>query len=88
MLSATREMRKETDVLNDVADRPTQPDRIPLARVPALHEHVARVGQEQSVDELEHGRLAGAARADQRERLPGADRQRDVVEDRAGRQCR
>ena len=75
-----RQVRKEADLLNHVADGSAKADRIPLARVPALHAHVAGVGQEQSIDQLEDGRLAGAARADERERLAGADRQRDVVE--------
>ena len=53
MLSATVRCGKQADVLNDVADRSPQADRIPLARVPALHEHLAGVGQQQPIDQLE-----------------------------------
>ena len=73
-------MRKQADLLNHVADRSPQANRIPLARVPALHAHVAGVGQQQSIDELEDGGLAGAARADERDDFAGADGQREVVE--------
>ena len=73
-------MRKQADVLNDVADRSPQANRIPLARVSALHAHVARVGQEQSIDQLEHGRLARAARADQRDHFAGVDGEGERIE--------
>ena len=77
---ADREVREEADLLNHVADRSPKADRIPLARVPTLHDHVTGVGQEQSIDQLEERRLARAARPDERQRLPRSYRQRDVVE--------
>src|SRR5262245_59434457 len=75
-------MRKQTDILDHVPDRSSEPNRIPLARVSALHTHVARVGKEQPVHQLEHGRLACAACANQRERLTSGDSDREVVEQR------
>ena len=75
-----REMRKQADLLNHVADRAPEPDRIPFARVLALHGDVAGVGEEQSIDELEDRGLARTARAHQRDDLTGLDRQREIVE--------
>ena len=70
MLSATVQMRKEADLLNHVANRSAKADRIPFARVSVLDAHVAGVRQEQPIDQFEDGRLARAARADQRDVSP------------------
>src|SRR5262249_12584822 len=59
-----------------------QLNRIPLARVFALHAHFAGVGQQQSIDQFEDGGLAGAARADERERFAGIDGEAESVENR------
>src|SRR5262245_17449907 len=75
-------MRKETDVLDDVANGSSKPDGIPLAGVAALHADVARVGNEQAIDEFEYGGFACTARTDERERFSCGDRERDIVEDR------
>ena len=41
------EMRKQANVLNDVADRSTQANRIPLTRVDALDAYLTGVGHQQ-----------------------------------------
>ena len=74
------QVRKEPDVLNDVAHGPSQADHIPFARVSALHAHLARLGQQQSIDQLEDRGLAGAARPDERHGLTGIDSQRESVQ--------
>ena len=55
------QMRKEADLLNHVADRAAEADGIPFAGVDALHQNVARIRQEQAIDQLEDRGLAGAA---------------------------
>ena len=74
-------MREEADLLDHVADGAPQANRIPLARVPAPARDTSPAsGSEQSIDELEDRRLAGAARADQRHDFAGVDSERESVE--------
>src|SRR6185436_6976755 len=75
------EVREQADVLNHVAHRSAQTNWIPRSRVDALDEHLADIGQQQPVDQLEHRRLTRTTRTDERKRLAGADGQRKVVED-------
>ena len=58
-----------------------QANGIPFTRVDALDAYLTGVGQQQPVHQLQHRRLACAARADERERLASTDGQREVVED-------
>ena len=82
MLPATLEVRKQTDLLNDVADRSSEANRIPFARVSALHAHLAGARQQQSIDQLEDGCFSSTAGADEGQCLTGANGQRDIVENR------
>lgn len=73
-------MRKEPDVLNHIPNGAPQANRIPFAGVFPLHPHVASVGHEQSIDELEGRGLTGATRADERHDFAGIDSERESVE--------
>ena len=74
------QMREQPDVLDHVPDGASEADGIPLARVPSFDPDVARVGHQQSIDQLEDGGLAGAARPDERDAGTGIDSQRESVE--------
>ena len=80
MFAGDGHVRKQPDVLQDVADTPPQTNRLPLARVAALDQDDARIGHQQSVDELEERGLAGAAAADERDDLARFDGEVEVIE--------
>src|SRR4051812_20426852 len=75
-----REMGKQADFLDHIPDGAPQANRIPFAAVSTLHPHGAGVWHEQTIDELEGRRLAGAARADERHHFAGIDSERESVE--------
>src|SRR5438093_13080947 len=74
-------MRKEADVLQHVPDATPQPDWLPLPRVAPLDQDDAVVLPQQTIDELQHRRLARTAAADKRKHIAGFDGQRKTVED-------
>jgi hypothetical protein len=78
-----REMRKEADFLDDVADPAAELDRIPLDRRSIVDEHGAVGRIEQPVDELERRRLSRAAAPEQHQRLAARDREMKIGEQRA-----
>ena len=67
------EMRKETAFLDDIAH--AEPERLPRSGIHrhAADEHPPAIRSEETDHEPEQGRLAAAARADQRETGPGPD---------------
>src|SRR5439155_12470102 len=77
---ANRHVRKESNLLQYVADAAPQADRFPRARVAALDDDGARVGLEQPVDQLQQRALPRAAAADEREHVARSDREREIVE--------
>src|SRR6202008_659045 len=75
-----RQMRKESHLLNHVADGSPEANRVPVAGVATLHADVTRVGQQQLIDELEDSSLAGAARPDERHGFAGFDSEAESIE--------
>ena len=74
MFSADGHVRKEPDLLEDVADPPAQLERIPLARVARPRPARRRAsGTISRLIELEQRALAGAAAADEGDRLARGD---------------
>ena len=71
-------VRKKADVLDDIADRPAQRDRIPLGGVPATDQYSPLLRQRQPVDQPQHRGLARAAAPDEGDDLatPDVERQR------------
>ena len=74
-------MRKESNVLEHIADAAAKPDAIPLAGVAAFDADTARGRQEQPIDQFENGALAGAAPPDQRDDFAPLNLEREPVED-------
>ena len=74
------EVREQAGVLNHVTGPPAQDDRIPLANLTIFDEHSTRIRFDQAIDQSQEGGLAGAAAADQRHGLVGANRQRQLVQ--------
>ena len=75
-------VRKQADILEHVADATSEPDAVPLARVTAFDPDRSRYRQQQTIDQLEDGGLAGAAPSHEHHDFAGADRQRESVEQR------
>src|ERR1700680_2099584 len=72
-------MWKETDLLDDVADRAAQFDDIASRGVHPVDGDNAAGGLDQPVDHLESGRLAAARRSNEHHRLAALDGQVEVV---------
>jgi hypothetical protein len=66
-------MRKQSDLLNDVADATLQPHGVPAASGPAIDQHIAGAGEEQAIHHFERGGFAGTAAAEQDQRASFAD---------------
>ena len=79
-----RHVREEADFLEHVADAASQVEGIPLTGVAAFDEHVAAIGAQQAVDEFQQRALAGAAAANERDRLPRRDGQVNPAQDGSG----
>ncbi len=76
-------MREEPHALEDVADAPAQQVRHLCARRLARNTHLAGVGLEQPVHDLEQRRLTRPRLADDRDELPGRHREIDPAYGRA-----
>ena len=70
----------QAGVLNHVAGAAPQRDGIPVTGIAAVDVDPPAIGIKQAVDEPEQRGLAGSAASDERERLAGVDRQRDIVQ--------
>ena len=72
---------KEADILEDVADAPSQIERVPLRDRTATHGDLAAVRLEKTIDQFEDGALASAAAPHERERFALGDVEIDALED-------
>ena len=81
------EMRKQPDLLHDVARAPAQLIGIPVTSAARLDKHIAGIGQQKPVDQFEDGALARAAASDQRERIAGRDIEREASQHRHRATC-
>ncbi len=82
---AHRPVRKEAALLDDVADPAAQGRGLRRAHRLAEDAHLARVGVEQAVRELQGGGLAAARGPDERDRLSRRDGEREAFEHRSSR---
>eukprot|EP01139_Manchomonas_bermudensis_P019579 Amastigsp_a676973_61.p2 type:complete len:755 gc:universal Amastigsp_a676973_61:2472-208(-) len=73
--------RKQRRVLRNNADRAPQPAEVQLAHIDAVDENRARVDVVEPQNRAHDSALAAAAWAHNSNHLPGAERQRKVVED-------
>src|SRR5437879_8359222 len=67
------QVRKETNVLDDVAHAQAERDRVDVRNVLLVVEDAAVAGFDQPVDHLQRGRLAAAGGADQHGQLTGGE---------------
>jgi hypothetical protein len=81
-------VRKETRLLDHVAEPATQRDRVLAANVAPEREHVTRVVIDEAVDDLQSGRLPAAGRSDECECLAFADREGQPIQNGATRRER
>jgi hypothetical protein len=75
-------MREQADILEDIADRPPQPDRILIDDAAAFDQDPPLVRRVEAVDHPQQGRLAGSRCADQRHEAAGCNRQRQGIDGR------
>ena len=73
-------MRKEANLLNDIANAAPQSNRLPLTGIASLDQHRPGIGHQHAVHELEQRRLAGAAAADERQHVARLDREIETVQ--------
>ena len=75
------EVREQAAFLDDIADAAAKADAIPFGGGLAVHSNFARGGQMHPVDETQRGGFAGAAAAQQDQRLARLDGKRQAVQD-------
>src|SRR5262249_47456948 len=75
-----RHVRKEPDLLDDVADPAPQRDRGKLAHAEAVDADVALLERHEAIDEAKRRRLAAARRADERAERAGRDLERQLAQ--------
>jgi len=79
-VSRHRHVREEPDLLQHVARLPAQCRGIPLPRVASRDTHASAVRLEHAVDQFQDRALAGAAAADERQRLAARHREADAAQ--------
>src|SRR5258708_2221630 len=72
-------MGKQADLLDDVADAPSELDDVPRHDVLAIDQDLARSRLDQAVDHLERRGLATTGRTNEDTDVPCRNRQRQVV---------
>ncbi len=75
------QVRKERDVLQHVADVAPEIEWVPGGHRTPADDHLAGIGHEQPVDQLEDGALAGAAAAHEGERFALLHREIEALQD-------
>ena len=80
MLSCDGHVRKEADILEHVADAPSQIERVPLRDQRSRTVTSPLSGSRRPIDQFEDRALAGAAAPHERERLALGDVEIDALE--------
>jgi hypothetical protein len=77
------EMRKQTAILNDIADAAPKLNRIPVRSAGSVDTYFARSWQQQTINQLQSGRLSRATAAEQNQSLARFHGEHQILKQRS-----